>query len=110
MDTLFFNADSKWFAVKKTKISADYTDDIWQSLERDIFPVMGLTLAAELKVAALEPVRARGTLETLHRLTQRINKVKKFSINTGLLDVNPVYTISEAFLRPQKAPYGNRAP
>lgn len=106
VDSLFFNVASKWFAVKKTKISADYADDIWKSLERDVFPVIGQTPVTELKahtlIAALEPVRARGTLETLHRLTQRINEVLKFAINTGLLDANPASTISEAFVRPKK--------
>jgi hypothetical protein len=49
VDSLFFNVASKWFAVKKTKISAAYADDIWKSLERNVFPVMGqtpVTLAA----------------------------------------------------------------
>ncbi|XQK55420.1 phage integrase central domain-containing protein [Escherichia coli] len=32
-------------------------------------------LKAHTLIAALEPVRARGALETLRRLTQRINEV-----------------------------------
>ncbi|HAF2131234.1 TPA: tyrosine-type recombinase/integrase [Salmonella enterica] len=106
VDGLFINVATKWFEVKKTKVSADYADDIWKSLERDVFPVIGLMNVTELKaytlVNALEPVRVRGTLETLHRLTQRINEVMVYAINTGLLDANPASTIGDAFVKPKK--------
>ncbi|MCB7131321.1 tyrosine-type recombinase/integrase [Salmonella enterica subsp. enterica serovar Hillegersberg] len=106
VDSLFFNVATKWFAVKKTKISADYADDIWKSLERDVFPVIGQTPVTELKahtlIAALEPVRVRGALETLHRLTQRINEVMVFAIHSGLLSANPASTIDKAFVKPRK--------
>lgn len=106
VDSLFINVAIRWFAVKKTKISEDYADDIWRSLERDVFPVIGQTPVTDLKaytlIAALEPVRLRGALETLHRLTQRINEVMKFAINTGLLDANPASTIDQAFVKPKK--------
>ncbi|BDI37247.1 integrase domain-containing protein [Escherichia coli] len=106
VESLFINVATRWFAVKKTRISEDYADDIWRSLERDVFPAIGQMPVTELKahtlISALEPVRARGTLETLHRLTQRINEVMKFAINTGLLDANPASTIDEAFVKPKK--------
>ncbi|HDP0318198.1 TPA: tyrosine-type recombinase/integrase [Salmonella enterica subsp. enterica serovar Concord] len=106
VDSLFFNVATKWFAVKRAKISADYADDIWKSLERDVFPVIGQTPVTELKahtlIAALEPVRVRGALETLHRLTQRINEVMVFAIHSGLLSANPASTIDKAFVRPRK--------
>ena len=79
-DSLFINVATKWFALKKTRgISDVHADDIWKSLEKDVFPAIGQTPVTELKahtlIAALEPVRARGALETLRRLTQRINEV-----------------------------------
>ncbi len=106
VDGLFINVAKKWFEVKKTKVSADYADDIRKSLERDVFPIIGQMPVTELKaymlVNALEPVRVRGALETLHRLTQRINEVMVFAINTGLLDANPASTIGDAFVKPKK--------
>ncbi|EBF4219676.1 DUF4102 domain-containing protein [Salmonella enterica] len=106
VDGLFINVATKWFAVKKTKVSVDYADDIWKSLERDVFPAIGQMHVTELKaytlVNALEPVRVRGALETLHRLTQRINEVMVYAINTGLLDANPASTIGDAFVKPKK--------
>ncbi|EAS1759679.1 DUF4102 domain-containing protein [Salmonella enterica] len=106
VDGVFINVATKWFEVKRTKISADYADDIWKSLERDVFPAIGQMNVTELKaytlVNALEPVRVRGALETLHRLTQRINEVMVYAINTGLLDANPASTIGDAFVKPKK--------
>lgn len=63
-DSLFINVATKWFAIKKTSsISEVHADDIWHSLEKNVFPVIGQTPVAELKahtlIAALEPVHAR---------------------------------------------------
>ncbi|ECF3155656.1 DUF4102 domain-containing protein [Salmonella enterica subsp. enterica serovar Volkmarsdorf] len=106
-DSLFINVATKWFAIKKTSgISAIHADDIWRSLEKNVFPVIGQTSVTELKahtlIAALEPVRARGALETLRRLTQRINEVMIFAVNSGLLDANPASTIGKVFEKPKK--------
>ncbi|MCT1466441.1 hypothetical protein M3B74_11050 [Citrobacter freundii] len=49
---------------EKTKVSADYADDIWKSFQRDVFPAIGQMHVTELKaytlVNALEPVLVRG--------------------------------------------------
>jgi len=68
-DSLFINVATKWFAIKKTSgISEVHAGDIWRSLEKNVFPVNGQMPVAALKaqtlIAALEPVRARGALET----------------------------------------------
>lgn len=107
IDSQFINVATKWFAIKKTSgISEVHADDIWRSLEKNVFPVIGQTPVAELKahtlIAALEPVRARGALETLRRLTQRINEIMTFAVNSGLLDANPASTIGKVFEKPKK--------
>ncbi|EEE2004530.1 DUF4102 domain-containing protein [Salmonella enterica subsp. enterica serovar Kotte] len=39
-DSLFINVATRWFAVKKSSgISDVHADDIWKSLEKDVFPV-----------------------------------------------------------------------
>ncbi|MBQ0955891.1 integrase arm-type DNA-binding domain-containing protein [Serratia symbiotica] len=41
-DSLFINVATKWFAIKKTSgISEVHADDIWRSLEKHVFPVIG---------------------------------------------------------------------
>lgn len=70
-----------------------------------MFPVIGQTPVVELKahtlITALEPVRVRGALETLRRLTQRINEIMTFAVNSGLLDANPASTTGFAVRRYQ---------
>lgn len=65
--------------MKKASVTEDYADDIWRSLERDVFPVIGDISVTEIKahtlVKAVQPVQARGTLETVRRFYQRINEV-----------------------------------
>lgn len=107
IDSLFINVATKWFAIKKTSgISEVHASDIWRSLEKNVFPAIGQTPVTELKahtlITALEPVRARGALETLRRLTQRINEIMIFAVNSGLLDANPTSTIGKVFEKPKK--------
>ncbi|WP_425475113.1 phage integrase central domain-containing protein [Brenneria uluponensis] len=53
-DSLFVNVATRWFAIKKTSgISEVHTGDIWHSLERDVFPVIGQIAVADLKVPGL---------------------------------------------------------
>ncbi|EBE3721523.1 DUF4102 domain-containing protein [Salmonella enterica] len=106
-DRLFINVATKWFAIKRTSgISAVHADDIWRSLEKNVFPVIGqmpvTALKAHVLIAALEPVRARGALETLRRLTQRINEVMVFAVNSGLMEANTASTIGKVFEKPKK--------
>ncbi|MDU4665404.1 MAG: tyrosine-type recombinase/integrase, partial [Enterobacter hormaechei] len=53
-------------------------------------------------VEALEPIKARGALETVRRLVQRINEIMIFAVNTGLIDTNPASGVGMAFEKPKK--------
>jgi len=96
----------RWLGVKKNSVTADYAKDIWRSLERDIFPVIGEVSVIDIKahtlVKVVQPVQARGALETVRRLCQRINEVIIFAQNTGLIDAVPSINIGKAFEKPQK--------
>ncbi len=67
----------RWWNVKKASVTEDYADDIWRSLERDVFPAIGDFSVTDIKahtlVQAVQPFQARGALETVRRLCQRIN-------------------------------------
>lgn len=96
----------KWFKIKKTKITANYAEDIWRSLELHIFPDLGKVPLHKLKAAnvikVLEPIAAKGSLETIKRLCQRINEIMVYSVNTGLIDSNSLSGIAKAFEAPKK--------
>ncbi|ECQ6565520.1 integrase [Salmonella enterica subsp. enterica] len=96
----------RWWNVKKASVTEDYAEDIWRSLERDIFPAIGdisvTNIKAHTLVQAVQPVQARGALETVRRLCQRINEVMIYAQNTGLIDAVPSVNIGKAFEKPQK--------
>ena len=97
---------NQWFEVKKTKVTADFALDIWRSLERHIFPLIGQRpiseITAPMAIAAIEPVAARGNLETVKRLCQRLNEIMTFAVNTGVIHHNPLAGIRERFAKPVK--------
>lgn len=88
------NIARKWIDVKKHKITPAYAEDIWRSFENYLIPKLGQLPLHKIKapavIAILEPIAAKGALETVKRLTQRINEVMTFAVNTGLLDANPL--------------------
>lgn len=96
----------RWWNVKKASVTEDYAEDIWRSLERDVFPAIGDVSVTDIKahtlVQAVQPVQARGALETVRRLCQRINEVMIYAQNTGLIDAVPSVNIGKAFEKPQK--------
>lgn len=96
----------KWIAVKTSEVSKDYANDIWRSLELHIFPAIGSMPIARIKathaISAIKPIAAKGNLETVKRVCQRINEVMFYAVNTGVIEANPLAKISAAFASPKK--------
>ncbi|SON50408.1 integrase domain-containing protein [Vibrio tapetis] len=96
----------QWFDVKKTQVTENYATDIWRSFELHLFPSLGSYPVSQLKatqaIQTLRPIAAKGSLETVKRLCQRINEVMTFSVNIGLIDNNPLAKIHSAFQAPTK--------
>nr|WP_310616597.1 integrase domain-containing protein [Pantoea cypripedii] len=106
LDSIFSVVAERWFQLKSKSVTEDYAKDIWRSLEKDIFPAIGnipvQTLKARTLIEALEPIKARGALETVRRLVQRINEIMIYAVNTGLIDANPASGVGMAFEKPKK--------
>lgn len=106
LDSIFSTVAANWFQLKSKSVTPDYAKDIWRSLEKDVFPSIGDVPVQKLKartlIEALEPIKARGALETVRRLVQRINEILIYAVNTGLLDSNPASGIGMAFEKPKK--------
>lgn len=106
LDSIFSAVAAKWFQLKSKSVTSDYAKDIWRSLEKDVFPAVGVIPVQQIKartlVEALEPIKARGALETVRRLVQRINEIMIYAVNTGLIDANPASGIGMAFEKPKK--------
>ncbi|EFA9345647.1 tyrosine-type recombinase/integrase [Escherichia coli] len=106
LNSIFSAVASNWFLLKSKSVTPDYAKDIWRSLEKDVLPAIGEIPVQQIKartlVEALEPIKARGALETVRRLVQRINEIMIYAINTGLIDTNPASGIGMAFEKPKK--------
>ncbi|MEM5488791.1 integrase domain-containing protein [Enterobacter cloacae] len=118
LDSIFSAVAANWFKMQRKSVTEDYAKDIWRSLDKDVFPAIGAIPVQEIKartiVEALEPIKARGAIETVRRLVQRINEIMIYAVNTGLIDANPASGVGMAFekqkkqnmptLRPEKLP------
>ncbi|VTM21923.1 Prophage CP4-57 integrase [Raoultella terrigena] len=106
LDSIFSIVAANWFQIKSRSVTEDYAKDIWRSLDKDVFPAIGNMPVQEIKartiVEALEPIKARGALETVRRLVQRVNEIMIYAVNTGLIDANPVSGVGMAFEKPKK--------
>jgi integrase len=106
LDSIFSVVAANWFQLKSKSVTEDYAKDIWRSLDKDVFPAIGEIPVQEIKartlVEALEPIKARGALETVRRLVQRVNEIMIYAVNTGLIDSNPASGVGMAFERPKK--------
>ncbi|AIN16173.1 phage integrase family protein [Yersinia pseudotuberculosis] len=67
-ESIFVNVARKWFELKESHISAAHAKNIWRSIEKDILPSIENIPVQELKartlIQVLEPIKARGALET----------------------------------------------
>lgn len=106
LDSIFSTVATNWFQLKSKSVTPDYAKDIWRSLEKDVLPAIGEIPVQQIKartlVEALEPIKARGALETVRRLVQRINEIMVYAVNTGLIDANPASGVGMAFEKPKK--------
>lgn len=97
---------SQWIETKKNQITEDHASATLRSLERHIFPALGRVpihkITAVKAIENIQPIAAKGSLETVKRLCQRLNEIMIYSVNTGLIEANPLAGISKAFQPPIK--------
>ncbi len=102
----FGKVAADWFEVKRTQITTNHANDVWRSIERDLLPILGKVPIVNLKakdcIDVLRPLEARGVLETVKRHCQRINEIMTYSVNAGIIEVNPVVGINQVFASPEK--------
>jgi len=71
-----------------------------------IFPELGEVpihkITAYKTIKVLKPIEAKGSYETIKRLCQRLNEIMVYAENCGLIDINPLTGIRQAFQAPTK--------
>ncbi|ETK15233.1 site-specific recombinase, phage integrase family protein [Pseudomonas sp. FH4] len=53
-------------------------------------------------IKILRPIEAKGSLETVKRLSQRLNEIMTYGVNSGLIFANPLSGIRAVFKKPKK--------
>ena len=96
----------QWLVIKKSKVTEDYATDTWRSLELHVFPDLGKLpihkITAIKAIDTINPLAAKGSLETVKRLCQRLNEIMTYAVNSGLTDTNPLSGIASAFQSPRR--------
>lgn len=95
-----------WFELKKNSVTPAYAEDIWRSLTLHVFPSMKSTplseVSAPMVIKLFRPIEAKGSLETVKRLSQRLNEIMTYGVNSGLIFANPLSAIRAVFKKPRK--------
>jgi integrase len=106
IENTFLSIAAKWFELKKTEVTPDYAIDIWHSLELHAFSDLGKypisEITAPIAIKAVKPIAAKGSLETVKRINQRMNEIMNYAVNTGIIHSNPLIGIKAAFEKPKK--------
>lgn len=102
----FQNVATAWYELKKDSVTQAYAEDIWRSLTLHVFPDLGTTpisaISAPQVINLLRPLETKGSLETVKRLTQRLNEIMTYGVNSGLIHANPLSGIRSVFKKPKK--------
>ena len=90
----------EWHKQASVQWSDEHTRNILHTMERDIFPVIGNCVIAELKPADLldvvKQIEARGALDVAARALQRINRIYQYAVTHLIVDSNPAQNLSGA--------------
>jgi integrase len=110
----FENVAKKWLTTRKRTLSHGHWEGISRSFELHIYPRLGNVpihlIKATDTIDLLNPIAAKGSLETVNRLCQRLNNVMTFAVNGGLIQHNPLTGISKVFEAPLKKHFPTLAP
>ncbi|MGJ3441430.1 integrase domain-containing protein [Pseudomonas sp. Je.1.5.c] len=100
------NIATSWYELKKDAVTPAYAEDIWRSLTLHVFPDLGGTpitsITAPKVISLLKPLETKGSLETVKRLTQRLNEIMTYGVNSGLIPANALTGIGSVFKKPKK--------
>jgi len=97
-----------WHAVMRPKRTERHAHDVIESLEKDIFPILGARPIAELKALeildAIRKIEKRGAINIAQRVRQRCSAVFAYAIGTGVAENNPVAAMKGVFATRRKEP------
>lgn len=101
----FAQAARAWHALRAPTWSSTHAADVLASLERDVFPAIGVkgldAIGAPDVLALVRAVELRGRSQTARRIRQRCSTVFAHAMSEGWCTANPAATVAQALLPPK---------
>lgn len=98
--TTFEGLAREWYDLNKPQWVARHADDVINSLEKEIFPLLGKVQIRDLSppdiLAALRPIEGRGAKDTARRIRQRMSAIFQYAIASGRADFDPAAMVQGA--------------
>jgi len=89
----FQSVSLDWWNHQKGRWTEAHAKRVWNSLEVDVFPLLGSLPIAEIEtvevLSVIRKVESRGALDVASRILQRSSSVFRFAVQTGVLKYNP---------------------
>jgi integrase len=91
----------RWFEVWKTEVTISTAENQWSRLVQHIMPALGALPVSDIDapkvLAALRPLEARGTGDTLRKAKGAISLIMRFAVQHGWAQGDPVPSLRGAF-------------
>lgn len=95
----------KWLELKKENVKPETIKKSYQSLEKHILPSLANVPVKDIKpkliTIILDPVKAKGTLETVKRLCRIINEIMRLAVASNAIEVNYLADITKLYPSPK---------
>ncbi|MFV0574819.1 MAG: integrase domain-containing protein [Vibrio sp.] len=96
-----------WLELKKQQVKPETAERAYRALEKHILPQLEKVPVSKIRpkqiITILEPVKAKGNLETVKRLCRIINEVMRLAVAGGHIEVNYLTDVTKLFPSPNKS-------
>lgn len=103
----FEEVGKAWHALQAKQWSKVHAKDVLDSLENDVFPILGQMPLADIEAPAvlgvLERIVDRGAVETAHRVRQRLSGIFVYGIAKNVAARDPAASLAVALPKKRKA-------
>lgn len=101
----------EWHEMKKSSWSQAYGKDIWQYLNKEIFPSIGNKPISQIKTFEMfrlfKKMEKRGVLDKLKKTRQACNQIFVYAIILQKTQHNPVADLAGVLKAPEKKPFAH---
>lgn len=96
-----------WLELKKLQVKPETAERSYRALEKHILPKLEKLPVSKVRpkhiITILEPVKAKGNLETVKRLCRMINEIMRLAVAGGHIEVNYLADVTKLFPSPNKS-------